>query len=70
MAKSPIGLSQAHFYQFNCTLFDLLFYKTRPKQLANLIAILLLFDTPLQIFTSSLAHVKSVRSHVGLGHLE
>jgi len=25
MAKSPIGLSQAQFYQFNYTLFDLLF---------------------------------------------
>jgi len=25
MAKSPIGLSQAQFYQFNYSLFDLLF---------------------------------------------
>jgi len=38
-----------------------------PKQWANLIAILLLFDTPLQIFTSSLAHVKSVRNPCGFG---
>ena len=65
--KSLIGLSQAQFYQFNYTLFDLLFYKTRPKQWAKLIVILLLFDTLLQIFTSSLANVKSVRSPCGFG---
>ena len=58
-----LGLVKPKF--INSTTHCLAYYSR--KQGLNNGPMLFLFDTPLKIFTSSLAHVKSVRSPCGFG---
>ena len=51
----------------NSTTHYLTYYSRKQGLNNGLILLLLLFDTPLQIFISSLANVKSVRSPCGFG---